>query len=120
MCHKVSNNCQRPPTRVEQPPPPAAISPERPTAGIQSTQNGNPYNNTTDTFQRNGVNKQEAKKLEKFMKKLEKFIEKVEKFMPQIGDFLRDMVSAIKREKTPEVQDIPERVRRAPALPSPR
>jgi hypothetical protein len=116
MCHKVNHN--RPPARIEQPSP---ISPERP--GIQSQRGtGMPQE---DTFDRGGSRcqqKKEAKALEKLMKKLEKLFERIEKLMPgNSGDFVRDMVNAIKREKdTPVVNDVADRVRRAPALPSPR
>jgi hypothetical protein len=119
MCHKVNNN--RPPPRIEQPSP---ISPERPTAGIQSQRGtGMPQE---DSFDRGNCRssckeKKQERQLQKLMKKLEKLFEKIEKLFPAAGEFARDMVNAIKREKdTPVVNDVADRVRRTPALPSPR
>jgi hypothetical protein len=114
MCHKVSHN--RPPARIEQPSP---VSPERP--GIQSLRGtGMPQEDTFDRGDRR-ANKCEQHKMQKLMKKLEKLFEKIQKLMPGVGDFLRDMVNTIKREKdTPVVNDVNDRVRRTPALPAPR
>ncbi len=114
MCHKVSPN--RPPARIEQPSP---VSPER---GIQSQRGtGMPQEDTFDRGNRCQQKKQ-AHQMEKLMKKLEKLFEKIQKLMPGVGEFFRDMVNAIKREKdTPVVNDdVADRVRRTPALPSPR
>lgn len=117
MCHKVNNN--RPPPRIEQPSP---ISPERPTAGIQSQRGtGMPQEDTFDRGNSRCQQKKQEHQLQKLVKKLEKIFEKIQKLMPGAGDFVRDMVNAIKREKdTPVVNDVADRVRRTPALPTPR
>jgi hypothetical protein len=114
MCHVGP----RPPARIEQP----SASPVSPERGIQSQRGtGMPQEDTFDRGHSRCQQKKEAHQLEKIMKKLEKLFEKIQKLLPGAGDFVRDMVNAIKREKdTPVVNDVNDRVRRAPALPSPR
>lgn len=121
MCHKVCQPRPQAPSRIEQPSPasPSPVSPER--AGIQSLRGtGMPQRDTFEGRRADKANKCEQHKMQKLMKKLEKLFEKIQKLMPGASDFVRDMINAIKRERTPEVNDVPDRVRRTPAVTSPR